>query len=238
MKNRDSLFDRINLFYKMAFFGDRAIFLKSMAQQAWPAQINLPEETIVGNPPNPKAPRQIINVPEQVIEGTPPQQIKLPEQVITGTPPLKGKPLTDLFARVYAAVRAGGQATPQDKALWADNAFTFKQRESWLDKSLAAERAKGAAANMDQIKKWQAESNAIKFVNKAMGTQSNSANDANDASEHKMCNCEQLSCERAGKHKSAHCKNKAGHKRAMYIGSICDECAKTMPKEYMLEDKK
>jgi hypothetical protein len=53
------------------------------------------------------------------------------------------------------------------------------------------------------------------------------------ATEHKRCNCEQAKCEKEGKHVAGECKNKAGDKKAMYIGAICDECAKTMPKEYM-----
>ena len=50
---------------------------------------------------------------------------------------------------------------------------------------------------------------------------------------HHRCNCEQAKCEKEGKHEPGDCKNKAGHKKALYIGSICDECAKTMPAEYM-----
>jgi hypothetical protein len=46
----------------------------------------------------------------------------------------------------------------------------------------------------------------------------------------KKCNCEQESCK---SHKAGSCKNKADKKEAMYIGSICDSCAKTMPKKYM-----
>lgn len=50
----------------------------------------------------------------------------------------------------------------------------------------------------------------------------------------KACNCEQTAC---GKdHKPGSCKNKAGDKKAMYIGSICDACAKRMPKEYMKQN--
>jgi len=50
----------------------------------------------------------------------------------------------------------------------------------------------------------------------------------------KRCNCEQTACEK--KHKPGSCKNKAGNKKAMYIGSICDGCAAVMPEEYMLKD--
>jgi hypothetical protein len=46
---------------------------------------------------------------------------------------------------------------------------------------------------------------------------------------HKRCNCEQKSCD----HEAGECKHKAGDKEAEYIGSICDACAKTMPKKYM-----
>lgn len=58
---------------------------------------------------------------------------------------------------------------------------------------------------------------------------------ATASEEHHRCNCEQSKCEKEGKHKAGDCKNKAGHKKALYIGAICDECAKTMPKEYMKE---
>lgn len=47
----------------------------------------------------------------------------------------------------------------------------------------------------------------------------------------KRCNCEQTACEK--NHEAGSCKNKAGDKEAMYIGSICDACAKIMPKKYM-----
>jgi uncharacterized protein YyaL (SSP411 family) len=47
---------------------------------------------------------------------------------------------------------------------------------------------------------------------------------------HKKCNCESLSC----KHEPAGCKNKAGDKKAMYIGSICDHCAKILPNKYLI----
>lgn len=60
-----------------------------------------------------------------------------------------------------------------------------------------------------------------------------SAQFSSKASEHKKktCNCEQVACEKD--HEPGLCKNKAGDKKALYIGSICDSCAKRMPKEYM-----
>jgi len=96
--NTKALQERVKLFYKLATYGDRASFLQSIGQQIpipkvpegmeWtpigvvpkgslntaPTQINLPEQVITGNPPNPNAPQEIINLPEQVITGTPPAQ--------------------------------------------------------------------------------------------------------------------------------------------------------------------
>jgi hypothetical protein len=58
---------------------------------------------------------------------------------------------------------------------------------------------------------------------------------ANEHKKHqKNCNCEQLACGK--KHKPGSCKNKSGDKKAMYIGSICDDCAAVMPEEYMLKN--
>lgn len=54
--------------------------------------------------------------------------------------------------------------------------------------------------------------------------------DKNDVKDHR-CNCENLHC----KHGEEACKNKSGHKKAMYVGSICDECAKNMPEKYMVK---
>lgn len=50
-----------------------------------------------------------------------------------------------------------------------------------------------------------------------------------DSDHKKSCNCEQKACD----HEPGSCKNKAGDKKAMYIGSICDACAKRMPQKYM-----
>lgn len=56
--------------------------------------------------------------------------------------------------------------------------------------------------------------------------------DVHNAKEHKRCNCEQTVCEKSDKHVAGTCKNHAGDKKVEYVGSICNECAKTMPKEY------
>jgi hypothetical protein len=48
------------------------------------------------------------------------------------------------------------------------------------------------------------------------------------------CNCENKHCP----HGEEACKNEASEKRAMYVGKICNECVKKMPKEYMLDEKK
>lgn len=45
------------------------------------------------------------------------------------------------------------------------------------------------------------------------------------------CNCENIKCE----HGENPCKNKAGKHKALYVGSLCDECAEKMPKQYMIE---
>jgi hypothetical protein len=42
----------------------------------------------------------------------------------------------------------------------------------------------------------------------------------------KRCNCENTKCEKAKHHIAGDCKKKAGGKKVMYLGSICDECAK------------
>lgn len=47
------------------------------------------------------------------------------------------------------------------------------------------------------------------------------------------CNCENSRCF----HSPDRCRAKAGRKRAMYVGAICDGCARGMPREYMLPDK-
>lgn len=46
---------------------------------------------------------------------------------------------------------------------------------------------------------------------------------------HTKCNCERMDC----KHGREACKNKAGDKKVMYIGAVCDECAENTPKKYM-----
>lgn len=43
------------------------------------------------------------------------------------------------------------------------------------------------------------------------------------------CNCENSKCS----HEPGDCKNKAGDKKAMYVGAICDSCAANMPDKYM-----
>lgn len=43
------------------------------------------------------------------------------------------------------------------------------------------------------------------------------------------CNCENSDC----KHEAAGCKNKAGDKKALYVGALCDGCAEKMPAKYM-----
>ena len=52
----------------------------------------------------------------------------------------------------------------------------------------------------------------------------------------KRCNCEQKVCEDKDKHKPGDCKNEAGDKKALYIGAICDTCAKTLPTKYLKDD--
>lgn len=49
------------------------------------------------------------------------------------------------------------------------------------------------------------------------------------------CNCENSMCK---SHEAAACPMPAGSRRAMYVGSLCDECAANMPAEYMLESSK
>lgn len=50
-----------------------------------------------------------------------------------------------------------------------------------------------------------------------------------------MCNCENRNCPTCwGKG----CENVAGKKRSMYIGHLCDPCARNMPAKYMLPDAK
>ena len=46
------------------------------------------------------------------------------------------------------------------------------------------------------------------------------------------CNCENSKCN----HEAGDCKNQAGSKKALYVGAICDHCAKHMPEKYMKKD--
>src|SRR5271166_1662690 len=48
----------------------------------------------------------------------------------------------------------------------------------------------------------------------------------------KRCNCEMSKCNH-GKHG---CENKAGDKKMLYVGAVCDKCAEKCPKEYMKKD--
>jgi hypothetical protein len=48
------------------------------------------------------------------------------------------------------------------------------------------------------------------------------------------CNCEHVICEHSKKNKG--CSNKAGKKKALYIGALCDECAKHYSPEFMKKD--
>ena len=54
------------------------------------------------------------------------------------------------------------------------------------------------------------------------------------AAEHEAqeCNCESNKCAHHGLN---WCPNKAGSKRAIYVGPICDLCADGMPKEYLVK---
>lgn len=62
------------------------------------------------------------------------------------------------------------------------------------------------------------------------------AQDENNSKEHRRCNCENLACEEIKAHRAGSCPNKAGDKKAMYIGSICDKCAEKMEPEFMLNN--
>lgn len=48
-----------------------------------------------------------------------------------------------------------------------------------------------------------------------------------------MCNCENLRCVHGKEGKS--CPNKQGAARIMYIGKVCDECAKRYDPKYRVE---
>lgn len=47
------------------------------------------------------------------------------------------------------------------------------------------------------------------------------------------CNCENSRCPVCG---GMGCKVEAGTQRALYVGVLCDDCAKHMPEEYMVSD--
>jgi hypothetical protein len=47
-----------------------------------------------------------------------------------------------------------------------------------------------------------------------------------------QCNCENSHCP----HGEKACHNKAGKHKAMYVGALCDECAKRMPEKYLKKD--
>jgi hypothetical protein len=46
------------------------------------------------------------------------------------------------------------------------------------------------------------------------------------------CNCESSHCP----HGEEACHNKAGKRKAQYVGALCDECADRMPEKYMKKD--
>lgn len=48
------------------------------------------------------------------------------------------------------------------------------------------------------------------------------------------CNCENEACEKLGEHTAAGCKKPAGQFKALYIGSVCDDCAENLPAEYLI----
>lgn len=48
------------------------------------------------------------------------------------------------------------------------------------------------------------------------------------------CNCENMTCTVC---KGDGCNNPAGPRRAMYVGRLCNDCAKAMPKHFMLDDE-
>jgi hypothetical protein len=50
-----------------------------------------------------------------------------------------------------------------------------------------------------------------------------------EANEHKLCNCENSKCH----HNAGECENKAGDTKVIYIGAVCDACAKKTPAEYI-----
>lgn len=83
-----------------------------------------------------------------------------------------------------------------------------------------------AASSIFEQAGMQEESNDIANILKDLASQlSKSANETH----HKRCNCENSKC----KHDASKCKNKADDKKAMYVGSICNDCAKLTPKEYL-----
>jgi hypothetical protein len=47
-----------------------------------------------------------------------------------------------------------------------------------------------------------------------------------------QCNCENSKCP----HGEKACHNKAGNRKAMYVGALCNECADRMPEKYMKKD--
>lgn len=47
------------------------------------------------------------------------------------------------------------------------------------------------------------------------------------------CNCENRQCEREGLHVAGNCHGAVGKARAMYVGRLCDACARRMPREYL-----
>lgn len=83
-----------------------------------------------------------------------------------------------------------------------------------------------AAASIFEQAGMQEESDEVSLVLQELASQF--AKNANEV-HHKKCNCEREKCE----HPAGKCKNHAADKKAMYIGSICDECAAKMPKEYL-----
>jgi len=79
MKNLNALLKKVELFERLAVYGDRRSFLEALAQQTdWTDEMHregdLPEDHSIPAPPAPLSYQPTLNLPEQTIMGNPPSR--------------------------------------------------------------------------------------------------------------------------------------------------------------------
>jgi hypothetical protein len=93
-----------------------------------------------------------------------------------------------------------------------------------LDKSKLRSALDTAASALDD---------ARKILMGSVQTKEASLKEANS-----RCNCENMACSKAGAHEPGGCGEKAGKKRMMYLGPVCDGCGDRSAPEFMLPDER